>query len=171
MVVKALGSTSSRPRMGSANFTIVSTALNAVPTRTSPFELRSSICILHPMRVLIVGCGYVGLPLGQALVQQGHQVFGVRRTNSADAEIKSAGIIPLAADITQAESLRALPLEGGFDWVVNTVSSSRGGADEYREVYLHGTRNLIEWLAAHSTSSGQATPLKKFVFTSSTSVY
>ena len=115
------------------------------------------------MRVLIVGCGYVGLPLGQALVQQGHQVFGLRRSNSADAELKAAGITPLTADITQPDSLRALPIGDGLDWVVNTVSSSRGGAEEYREVYLSGTRHLIEWLAP--------TPLQKFVFTSSTSVY
>ena len=30
------------------------------------------------MRVLIIGCGYVGLPLGEALVRAGHEVFGVR---------------------------------------------------------------------------------------------
>jgi nucleoside-diphosphate-sugar epimerase len=47
--------------------------------------------------------------------------------------------------------------------VVNCVSASGGGADEYREVYLQGTRNLIEWLGA--------SPPKKFVYTSSTSVY
>jgi len=35
----------------------------------------------HPaIRVLIVGCGYVGLPLGAKLVRLGHEVFGVRRT-------------------------------------------------------------------------------------------
>src|SRR5262249_2955804 len=30
------------------------------------------------MRVLIVGCGYVGVPLGAALVKLGHEVYGVR---------------------------------------------------------------------------------------------
>jgi nucleoside-diphosphate-sugar epimerase len=63
--------------------------------------------------------------------------------------------------VTKPADLARLP--GPFDWVVNCVSSSKGGVEEYREVYLQGTRNLMEWLAA--------TPPKKFVYTSSTSVY
>ena len=113
------------------------------------------------MRVLIVGCGYVGLPLGAELVKQGHEVFGLRRGTGAEADFKAAGITPLTADITKAEQLAQLPR--GYDWVVNCVSASGGGAEEYREVYLRGTRNLIEWL--------EAAPPKKFVYTSSTSVF
>ena len=113
------------------------------------------------MRVLIVGCGYVGLPLGAELVKHGHEVFGLRRSPGAEAELRSAGIKPLAGDITKADSL--IPLPASYDWVVNCVSASGGGAEEYREVYLQGTRNLIEWLGA--------APPKKFVYTSSTSVY
>ncbi len=113
------------------------------------------------MRVLIVGCGYVGVPLGAELVRQGHEVFGLRRSPAGEAELVAAGIRPLTGDVTKPADLAGLP--GPFDWVVNTVSSTKGGAEEYREVYLHGTRNLLEWLAP--------TPLKKFVYTSSTSVY
>jgi len=113
------------------------------------------------MRVLIVGCGYVGLPLGAELVKLGHEVFGLRRSSGGEAEMAAAGIKPLIADITKPEELAKLP--GPFDWVVNTVSSSKGGEEEYRQVYLQGTRNLIEWLAPM--------PFKKFVYTSSTSVY
>ncbi len=113
------------------------------------------------MRVLIVGCGYVGLPLGAELARAGHEVFGLRRSDAGGGELKAAGVTPLTGDITRAAELAALP--GPFDWVVNTVSSTKGGAEEYREVYLHGTRNLIEWLSA--------TPPKKFVYASSTSVY
>jgi nucleoside-diphosphate-sugar epimerase len=111
------------------------------------------------MRVLIVGCGYVGLPLGTELVRLGHDVHGLRR--SAADELKSAGITPLPADITQAESLAQLPRD--FDWVVNCAASGGGSAEDYRQLYLQGTRNLIEWLAS--------APPKKFVYTSSTSVY
>ncbi|MBI3848725.1 MAG: SDR family oxidoreductase [Verrucomicrobia bacterium] len=113
------------------------------------------------MRVLIAGCGYVGLPLGTELLRQGHEVFGVRRANAAAAELKAAGIQALIADITKPEELVRLP--GPFDWVVNCVSSSKGRVEEYRQVYLNGTRNLIEWLSA--------LPPRKFVYTSSTSVY
>jgi len=111
------------------------------------------------MRVLIVGCGYVGLPLGAELVRRGHGVFGLRR--SATDALKAAGITPLTADITRAETLTGLPRD--FDWVVNCVASGGGGSGEYQQLYLQGTRNLIEWLAG--------LPLKKFVYTSSTGVY
>jgi len=113
------------------------------------------------MRVLIVGCGYVGLPLGVELVRQGHEVFGLRRTRSAEAELTSANIKPLTADITSLDELKKLP--SGYDWVVNTVSSTKGGVEEYRQVYLQGMRNLLEWL--------EPAPPKRFVYTSSTSVY
>ena len=113
------------------------------------------------MHVLIIGCGYVGMPLGAELVKQGHEVFGLRRGLGAEAEFKSAGIKPLTADITKAEQLAQLPAT--YEWVVNCVSASGGAVAEYREVYLQGMRNLIEWLGAG--------PLKKFVYTSSTSVY
>jgi nucleoside-diphosphate-sugar epimerase len=113
------------------------------------------------MRALIVGCGYVGLPLGADLVKRGHEVHGVRRSAAGEAELQAAGIKPLTADVTKPSDLAALP--GPYDWVVNCVSSTGGGVEEYREVYLQGARNLVEWLSA--------APPKKFVYTSSTSVY
>jgi nucleoside-diphosphate-sugar epimerase len=112
------------------------------------------------MRVLIVGCGYVGLPLGTELVRLGHEVFGLRRSPAAESELNAAGIQPLIGDVTQPETLAKLPRD--FDWVVNCVAAG-GNAENYRAVYLQGTRNLIEWLAPN--------PPKKFVYTSSTSVY
>ena len=113
------------------------------------------------VRVLIIGCGYVGLPLGAELARRGHEVFGLRRSASALDELRAAGITPLAGDITQPGDFAWLP--GNVDWVVNTVSSGKGGAAEYRAVYLEGTRHLIDWLAPQS--------LGKFIYTSSTSVY
>jgi nucleoside-diphosphate-sugar epimerase len=113
------------------------------------------------MRVLIVGCGYVGQALGIELVRLGHDVFGVTRTGARSGEFEQAGVKPLVADISKREELNQLPT--GWDWVVNTTASNHGGVEEYREVYLQGTRNLIDWLSA-------AAP-KKYVYTSSTSVY
>jgi nucleoside-diphosphate-sugar epimerase len=112
------------------------------------------------MRVLIVGCGYVGLPLGAELVRLGHEVFGLRRNISAETELKAAGIQPLFGDVTKPDELKNLPRD--FDWVVNCVAAG-GDAENYREVYFNGTKNLIEWLVSN--------PPKKFVYTSSTSVY
>ena len=113
------------------------------------------------MRVLIVGCGYVGLPLGIELVRQGHAVSGLRRSVAAETELKRVGIEPLHADITRPETLAALPHI--FDWVVNCTASGGGDAENYRKIYLEGNRNLLAWLAP--------SPPQKFVYTSSTSVY
>jgi nucleoside-diphosphate-sugar epimerase len=113
------------------------------------------------MRVLIIGCGYVGMALGTDLVRLGHQVIGLRRTDAADGELKALGIVPLKADITKSEDFARLPTDS--DWVVTCVSSSRGNVEDYRAVYLGGMRNLVQRLSAN--------PPKKFVYTSSTSVY
>ena len=113
------------------------------------------------MRVLIVGCGYVGIPLGAALVQAGHEVHGLRRSTTRTDELSNAGIHPLIADITNLKQLETLPC--AYEWVVNCVSSSGGGAADYQAVYLEGMRNLLSWLSR--------SPPKKLIYTSSTSVY
>jgi nucleoside-diphosphate-sugar epimerase len=120
----------------------------------------SGSCEYLSMKCLIVGCGYVGLPLGAELVRLGHEVFGLRRNVSTEAELKTAGITPLFADITKPETLEKLPRE--FDWVVHCVAAG-GDADNYRQIYLEGTRHLVKWLSA--------SPPKKFIYTGSTSVY
>jgi nucleoside-diphosphate-sugar epimerase len=112
------------------------------------------------MRVLIVGCGYVGLPLGVELIRLGHEVFGLRRNLAAQNELKTAGIQPLLGDITKAETLANLPRE--FDWVANCVAAG-GNVENYRQIYLEGTKNLIDWLVPN--------PPKKFVCAGSTGVY
>jgi nucleoside-diphosphate-sugar epimerase len=113
------------------------------------------------LRVLIVGCGYVGLPLGAELVRHGHEVYGLRRSRET-SDLTQAGIKPIVGDVTQAALLRLL--QPNFDWVVNTISSSQGGVEDYRAVYLEGTKRLVEWLQ-------NAGSLGKYIYTSSTSVY
>jgi nucleoside-diphosphate-sugar epimerase len=113
------------------------------------------------MRVLIVGCGYVGLALGRRLAASGCEVLGLRRSDSTDNELAAAGIRPVRGDVTRAEDLAGL--EGDFDWVVNTVSSSRGGAEVYREVYLGAAQNLVAWAPGRG--------VRALAYTSSTSVY
>lgn len=112
------------------------------------------------MRVLIVGCGYVGMALGAELARAGHHVFGLKRGGDT-TEMSHAGIRPILADITQPATLALIQPE--FDCVVNTISSSKGGVEEYRRVYLEGTLRLVEWLSR--------APLQSYIYTSSTSVY
>jgi nucleoside-diphosphate-sugar epimerase len=113
------------------------------------------------MRVLIIGCGYAGLPLGAELVRLGHEVFGLTRSTDRHTALRERGINPIAADITQADALQRIP--PAFDWVVHTAASNRGGEEEFRQVYVEGMRHILQWL--------EGAPPKKFVYTSSTSVY
>jgi len=110
------------------------------------------------MRVLIIGCGYVGVALGRELVSRGHEVHGLRRT--ASEELPEAGIKLVVGDVSEPGGLR-----GGtdYEWVVNCVSSSGGGVEGYHKTYVEGTKNILEHFRMKS-------PVK-FVYTSSTGVY
>jgi nucleoside-diphosphate-sugar epimerase/uncharacterized iron-regulated protein len=108
-------------------------------------------------RVLIAGCGYVGTALGQALAAAGHEVFALRRRPEGLPD----SLHPVAADLSQPESLRGLP--GGIDVVFYTAAAGGGGEAAYRAAYVDGVRHLLDSLAAH--------PPRRLLFTSSTGVY
>ena len=113
------------------------------------------------MRALVIGGGFVGQPLAQELLRQGHHVTAMTRSQSHADSFQALGIQPIVADISHAASL---PTHlDPFDWVINLVSSGRGGVEAYRAVYLSGTRHVIEWLAS--------IPPRQYVAASSTSVY
>lgn len=113
------------------------------------------------MRVLIIGCGYVGTTLGRLLVRQGHEVEGVRRSSGDLAELESIGIRPAVWDVTEPAGFPSL--DKRWDWVVNALSSRGGGVAGYEQLYLRGTRHLLEWLTPK--------PPERYVHISSTSVY
>lgn len=113
------------------------------------------------MRILIVGCGYVGLELGRRLASSGAEVVGLRRRGDDDGAQARAGLRAVRGDVTRPGDLEAIP--GDFDAVVSTVSSGRGGLDAYQQVYLGGARNLVDW--ARRRRPG------RLVWVSSTGVY
>jgi len=117
------------------------------------------------MRVLIVGVGYLGLPLGVELVRRGHEVHGLRRSAAADEAMRQAGMLPLHADISRADTLASLPDD--FDWVINCAATGGGSVEDYRQLYLLGAQNLIAWLAPALADR----PTARFLYTSSTGVY
>lgn len=115
------------------------------------------------MRVVIFGCGYVGVLLGQELVRAGHQVVGVNRMVPTDAESLASGIEFVCADVIQAEALAAV--SGGFDWVVLDVAAETADAKEAerRRLGLEGCRNITNWMLGQT--------IKKAVLLSCVSVY
>ncbi|MFB6309750.1 MAG: NAD-dependent epimerase/dehydratase family protein [Salinirussus sp.] len=113
------------------------------------------------MRVAILGCGYVGLALGQALADE-HDVVGVRRSESGLSAIRQAGLKPVRADISEPSTLNAVP---DADAVVFAASSGGGDAEAARRIYVRGQRQAIDHFAARDE------PPERYLYTSSTGVY
>ena len=99
-------------------------------------------CDQSNMRILVIGCGYVGLPLAQTLARMGHQVHGTRRS-----EFSAADVTPHALDVTDRSSFEAIPPD--FDVIYYTPSSSRGDASVHQAVFVDGTTHLLNLSLIH----------------------
>ncbi len=113
-------------------------------------------------RVAILGCGYVGLRLGYRLTAAGHDVLGVRRSASAMNAIARAGMKPVAADVTDPDSLARVP---DVEWLVFAASSGGRGADAARRVFVDGLETVLEQFGGRDAAPD------RLVYTSSTGVY
>ena len=114
------------------------------------------------MNVAILGCGYVGLELGRQLTAAGHRAVGVRRSESGLQTVEDAGLESVRADVTDAESIAAVP---DAETVVFAASSGGRDAEAAREVYVEGLRTVVRQFG------GRENPPERFVYTSSTGVY
>lgn len=111
------------------------------------------------MKVLVIGCGYVGERVSDLFHEAGHDVTGV--THSEQSAARLAAVKPYAirvCDVGDVSALRSLGVQPAA--VIHCASSNRGGAEIYRRVYLDGCRNLAV-----------AFPEAALIFSSSTSVY
>ena len=111
-------------------------------------------------KVLIAGCGFVGLSTARLFSERGWEVVGCTHSEESAAKLAGEAFRVASCDISERTAVAAQARLGPFDAVVHCASSGRGGAEEYRRVYLEGSRNLSAVFAP--------APL---LFTSSTSVY
>lgn len=111
------------------------------------------------MRILIAGCGYVGSTLARELVQDGHEVFGLRRepTDLPD------GVVPVAADLADGRGLDCVP--SAVDACVTAISADERSPSAYEAAYVRAVRNLRSLLEVQSPDC------RRWVHTSSTAVY
>jgi len=94
-----------------------------------------------PGSTLIVGCGYLGGRVADALVATGRPVFAL--TRSRTDELTARGIRPTLGDVTDPGSLQKLP---EVEWVVYAVGMDRAAGKSMREVYVGGLRNVLAGL-------------------------
>jgi len=111
-------------------------------------------------KVVIAGCGFAGLATGRAFLGAGWEVVGLTHSEESAAALRGERFPILGCDITNRERLSELREVKEAEVVIHLASSGRGGAEQYRAVYLGGAKALAEVIQPRA-----------LVFTSSTSVY
>jgi len=88
-------------------------------------------------KVLIAGCGDVGISLGKALIERGDYVVGLRR----HSPIEKSGINFVALDLTNPSTLR--DLDADFDQVFFMAAPKEHDLNAYKQIYDVGLKNLL----------------------------
>jgi nucleoside-diphosphate-sugar epimerase len=109
-------------------------------------------------RILIAGCGYVGQATADLFHAAGWAVEGWTASEKSAAALSAKPYPACQVDISNCDQVAERP--GTFDAVIHCASSRGGGVESYRQIYLNGTRNLLDRFAE-----------TKMLLTSSTSVY
>jgi len=114
------------------------------------------------MKVLLIGCGFVGERAADLFHAQGHEVVGVTHSPASAERLSAAKPWRvLSCDVASEASVISLrAATGPVDAFIHCASSGKGGAEMYQAVYVNGMRHLL-------SAYPEAWPL----YTSSTSVY
>ena len=112
-----------------------------------------------PSQTLIIGCGYIGLPLALRLKEAGHEIDAwVHSTASAESLAAHHFHRVIAGSVADPRLWDAVSGDHGL--VIHCASSGRGGEAAYEEVFLQGARMM-----------GERQLRARKIFVSSTSVY
>jgi len=93
------------------------------------------------MRILIAGCGDTGSVLASELLQDGHEVHGLKR----DISTLPDGVQAVQADLTDPATLQNLPR--GIDRLVFMPTPASRDEASYRDIFINGWKNL--WSSLH----------------------
>jgi len=112
-------------------------------------------------RLVILGCGYVGVAVARAGQAAGLRVEALTRNAGRAEELRRLGVSVVLGDLA-ADTWHGT-LAAGAEYVLDCVGAGGGGLAGYEHSYVAGMRSLLAW--------AQAAPAGMVVFTSSTSVY
>ena len=110
-------------------------------------------------KTLIIGCGYIGLPLALELKKLGHEITAWVRSGETATALAPYGFARVVTGSVGQESAWDA-IERDWSLVIHCASSGRGGETAYEEVFVQGAKRIREHL-----------PLARKLFVSSTSVY
>jgi nucleoside-diphosphate-sugar epimerase len=113
-----------------------------------------------PLKIVVLGCGYVGAEFARQARTAGHDVLGVVRSEASRDKLRAEGLAAEAFDL-QSGDWAQLPVR--FDAVVYAASTGGGGPEAYAQAYDIGVKRALAW--------ARAVGARSFVFTSSTGVY
>ncbi len=113
-----------------------------------------------PLRIAVLGCGYVGAEFARQARAAGHEVLGVVRSEASRDKLRAEGLPAEAFDLHAGDWAR---LPRRFDAVVYAASTGGGGPEAYALAYDLGVRRALAWARDVGAS--------RFAFTSSTGVY
>lgn len=111
------------------------------------------------MRRLIIGCGYLGRRVAAAWLDAGDTVLALTRTEPNAQQLADIGVQAILGDVTQPQSLTALP---ECDTVLHAVGFDRSAGPSKREVYVDGLQYVLNRMSGRCD---------RFLHVSSTSVY
>ena len=98
-----------------------------------------------PLRIAILGCGYVGAAFAHQAKAAGHAVLGVVRGEASRDRLRAEGLAAEAFDLFTGD-WTALP--AAFDVVVYAASTGGGGPEAYALAYDVGVRRALAWARA-----------------------
>jgi uncharacterized protein YbjT (DUF2867 family) len=104
------------------------------------------------VRIFVAGAtGAIGIPLVRLLVQAGHTVAGMTRSEAKAGRLRELGAEPVVCDVYDLDALRLAVAASRPDAVVDQLTDlpdTLGALDEYAarndRMRTEGTRNLIE---------------------------
>ncbi len=116
--------------------------------------------------IILVGCGFLGKATAQLFSDAGYHVTSIVRSATSREELlkENSPFDIIACDITnKAEVQKIAPSLQEALFMIYAVSSGKGDAKTYTDVYRNGLSNILEVWKTES--------FKQFTFVSSTSVY
>ena len=112
-----------------------------------------------PHRLLIFGCGFLGLRVAHQWRDRGGTVATVTRSEEKAAQLAAQGIEPILADLMRPETLTALP---SVSCVLYCVGYDRSSPWPKESLYIDGLTRVLEAMQGR---------IDRFVYVSSSSVY
>lgn len=118
-------------------------------TDTFGFRRETQTIAVKRKRVLIVGCGYVGIRLARQFGQRGQPIWGT--TRGRHHQLRRLGIEPISFDWNDVRTYANLPQADQI--VIAVAHDRRSGVDRFAS-QVDGLRRLIRYLDQRAEVSG-----------------